>query len=284
MSFLPQFDFQFQKLVRHIFDTGSVRGDRTGTGTTSVFCPPPLVIDLEESHIKGPLWWPATTLRKINPQAPLTEMLWVLRGDTNTEWLKKHGVNYWDKWASASGDLGPVYGAQMREFGSSFTGMPVDQLKKAIRGIMSNPMSRRHMVSLWNPAEEHLMRLPPCHGNIIQFYVSEGGLSMSMYQRSCDVVIGLPYNVAMYTAFLYIMCKMTGLLPDRLIIHLGDAHIYSNLETQAHEMLGRTPYEESTIELPDNLVDLASLETLVPSDFRIRDYISHPAINCQVSV
>lgn len=286
------FDDQFKDLLLRILQSGEIRGDRTGTGTLSVFAPPQIVVDLslgtwdaESGRTRHP--WPVTTLRKINAQAALVEMLWVLKGDTNTAWLKQNGVNYWDKWADPNGQLGPVYGAQMRNFGG-FGRLPshgIDQLTNVVESLVTNPFSRRHMISLWNPVEEVHMQLPPCHGCIIQFYAGmDGTLSVSMYQRSCDVVIGLPYNIAMYASLLYCVAALTGRTPGKMIFQLGDAHIYRNLEVQALQLTGRTPMAEATIEIPEHLVSLDSLERVEPHEFTIRDYVSHPAISCPVSV
>ena len=222
---------QYLALLADIMTTGVERGDRTGTGTLSVFGRQ-LRFDLAQG-------FPLLTTKRVHFRSILVELLWFLRGETNVRWLRDRGVTIWDEWADEVGELGPVYGKQWRSWAAP-DGRVIDQITAAQRSIRTNPESRRHMVSAWNPAEVDDMALPPCHC-LFQFYVAEGRLSCQLYQRSGDVFLGVPFNIASYALLTLMMAKATGLEPGEFVHTLGDAHLYLNHLDQARRQIARQP-------------------------------------------
>ena len=222
---------QYLDLLERVLETGSDRGDRTGTGTRSVFGHQ-MRFDLSDG-------FPVTTTKKLHLKSIIHELLWFLKGDTNIAYLKANGVKIWDDWADENGDLGPVYGAQWRSWPAP-DGRHIDQIANVVEQIRKNPSSRRHIVSAWNPAEVDEMALPPCHC-LFQFYVSEGKLSCQLYQRSADIFLGVPFNIASYALLLEMLAHVTGYIPGDFVHSMGDAHIYSNHLEQVKPQLARTP-------------------------------------------
>ena len=223
---------QYLDLLRKVRDTGVARDDRTGTGTRSIFGHQ-MRFDLAEG-------FPLVTTKKLHVKSIIHELLWFLRGDTNVRWLQDHGVTIWDEWADARGELGPVYGHQWRSWPRG-DGGTIDQIANLIAAIKTNPDSRRLIVTAWNPADIPAMALPPCHC-LFQFYVAEGRLSCQLYQRSADVFLGVPFNIASYALLTLMVAQVTGLKPGEFIHSLGDAHLYLNHLAQADEQLSRKPY------------------------------------------
>lgn len=262
---------QYLDLMRHVLDNGVRREDRTGTGTLSVF----------GYQMRFPLddGFPLLTTKKLHMKSIIYELLWILQGDTNVGYLKEHGVRIWDEWADENGDLGPVYGAQWRSYRGA-DGKIVDQITTVVEQIKTNPNSRRHMVSAWNPTEVEDMALPPCH-TLFQFYVAEGKLSCQLYQRSADIFLGVPFNIASYALLTMMMAQATGLEPGEFIHSLGDAHIYLNHLDQVNLQLSRTPRA-----LPKMRIDpeVNSIFDFDYSDFTLLDYDPHPHIKATVSV
>jgi len=222
---------QYLDLLRTVLETGSDRPDRTGTGTRSIFGHQ-MRFDLSRG-------FPLLTTKKLHVKSIVYELLWFLRGDTNVRWLQEHGVKIWDEWADENGDLGPVYGSQWRSWPDG-KGGAIDQIAKLVHAIRTKPESRRHIVTAWNPAEVDEMALPPCHC-LFQFYVADGRLSCQLYQRSGDIFLGVPFNIASYALFTHMMAQVTGLAVGDFVHTFGDAHLYSNHVQQAHEQLSRTP-------------------------------------------
>lgn len=262
---------EYHRLLRLVLDQGRPRTDRTGTGTIGVFGAQAR-FDLRET-------FPLVTTKKVHVRSIIHELLWFLRGDTNTRYLHEHGVTIWDEWADANGDLGRVYGAQWRTWRGA-DGKTVDQIAEAVRLIRQSPDSRRIMVSAWNPGELHLMALPPCHA-MFQFHVSEGELSCQLYQRSADLFLGVPFNIASYALLTMMMAQVCGLKPGEFVHTFGDLHLYSNHLEQAREQLSREPRP-----LPRMMLNPArrELEEFVYGDFILEGYDPHPAIKAPVAV
>jgi thymidylate synthase len=262
---------QYLDLMEHILRDGVEKRDRTGTGTLSVFGHQ-MRFDLGEG-------FPLLTTKKLHLKSIIHELLWFLRGETNIRYLKEHGVRIWDEWADENGDLGPVYGSQWRSWPAA-DGKTIDQISNVVEMIRKNPDSRRLIVSAWNPAEVDSMALPPCHV-MFQFYVAEGRLSCQMYQRSADVFLGVPFNIASYALLTMMVAQVTNLKPGEFIHAFGDAHLYSNHIPQAREQLLRAPRKLPTMHLNREVKDLFSFQY---EDFKLEDYDPHPHIAGKVAV
>ncbi len=263
-------EWQYLNLLRDILDNGVRRDDRTGTGTLGVFGRQ-IRFDLS----KG---FPLLTTKKLHTRSIFIELLWFLRGDTNISWLKDNGVGIWDEWADANGDLGPVYGKQWRSWAAP-NGQSIDQIHKLIHGLKTNPNSRRHIVSAWNPADVDDMALPPCHC-LFQFFVADGKLSCQLYQRSADVFLGVPFNIASYALLTLMLAQVLGLEPGDFVHTLGDAHLYLNHLEQAELQLSRQPLPLPTLTVAPKS-DLFAYEL---SDFVLSDYAPWPHIKAAVAV
>nr|WP_314429006.1 thymidylate synthase [uncultured Brevundimonas sp.] len=263
-------EWQYLNLLRDILDNGVRRDDRTGTGTLGVFGRQ-IRFDLS----KG---FPLLTTKKLHTRSIFIELLWFLRGETNIGWLKDNGVGIWDEWADANGDLGPVYGKQWRSWAAP-NGQSIDQIQKLIHGLKTNPNSRRHIVSAWNPADVDDMALPPCHC-LFQFFVADGKLSCQLYQRSADVFLGVPFNIASYALLTLMLAKVVGLEPGDFVHTFGDAHLYLNHLEQAELQLTRAPLALPTLTVAPKS-DLFAYEL---SDFVLSDYAPWPHIKAAVAV
>ncbi len=266
-----QYLFQLSRLAWLAKYGGGPRGDRTGTGTFSVFGR-----QIRTSLKRG---FPLLTTKKVHLRSVIHELLWFLNGDTNIGYLNENGVRIWDEWADENGDLGPVYGAQWRSWGTR-DGECIDQMANVVRLIERDPGSRRLIVSAWNVGELHEMRLSPCHC-LFQFYVSDGTLSCQLYQRSADIFLGVPFNIASYALLTMMVAKVTGLEPGELIISFGDLHLYKNHVEQAEEQLSRSRYSPPQMlikRVPKSLFDYR------PDDFELVNYQHHPPIKAEVSV
>lgn len=262
---------QYLALAEHIMQNGILKEDRTGTGTKSVFGYQ-MRFDMSEG-------FPMVTTKKLHLKSIIHELLWFLKGDTNVAYLQENGVRIWNEWADENGDLGPVYGHQWRSWGKH-NGETVDQIKQVIEEIKNNPDSRRMIVSAWNVGELDQMALMPCHA-FFQFYVAEGKLSLQLYQRSADVFLGVPFNIASYALMLLMVAQVTGLEAGEFIHTFGDAHIYSNHFEQVKLQLSRKPIPLPTMKLNPEIKDIFSFEF---SDFTLKDYQSHPHIKGEVAV
>jgi thymidylate synthase len=262
---------QYLDLMRHIREHGVARDDRTGTGTLSVFGRQ-MRFDLSEG-------FPLVTTKKVFLKGIIHELLWFVAGNTNVQYLQDHGVHIWDDWADEQGDLGPVYGSQWRSWPAP-DGSTIDQIGKVIEQIRTNPNSRRLIVSAWNVAEVEKMALPPCH-MLFQFYVANGRLSCQLYQRSADVFLGVPFNIASYALLTMMIAQVTGLKPGEFIHTLGDAHLYMNHLEQADEQLRRTPYPLPQMQLNPAVHDILDFKY---EDFKLLHYKSHPAIKAPIAV
>ncbi|MEP7241073.1 MAG: thymidylate synthase [Devosia sp.] len=262
---------QYLDLLRLILETGVDRPDRTGTGTRSIFGHQ-MRFDLSQG-------FPLVTTKKVHVKSVIYELLWFLRGDTNVRWLQERGVRIWDQWADAKGDLGPVYGSQWRSWPDGHGGT-IDQISGVIENIRVRPDSRRHIVSAWNPAEVDEMALPPCHC-LFQFYVAEGRLSCQLYQRSADVFLGVPFNIASYALLTLMVAQVTGLKPGDFVHSFGDVHLYSNHFEQAQEQLQRTPRSLPQMTLNP---DVGSIFDFSFEDFMLTGYEPHAAIKAEVAV
>lgn len=262
---------QYHSLLQHILDHGVQKHDRTGTGTLSCFGYQ-MRFDLQ----KG---FPLVTTKKVHLKSIIYELLWFLQGDTNIRYLKEHGVSIWDEWADANGELGPVYGKQWRSWEGA-DGKVVDQVSELIRQIKSNPDSRRLIISAWNVAELPKMALMPCH-TIFQFYVAEGRLSCQLYQRSADVFLGVPFNIASYALLTLMIAQVCDLEPGEFIHSFGDVHIYNNHMEQVKLQLSREPYLLPTMKLNPAVKDIFGFRF---EDFTLENYQSHPAIKAPVAV
>ena len=262
---------QYLDLMRHVREHGARKGDRTGTGTLSVFGHQ-MRFDLREG-------FPVVTTKSIHMRSVIHELLWFLMGSTNIAWLRDNGVSIWDEWADASGELGPVYGAQWRSWPTA-DGESVDQIARVVEGIRRDPDSRRHVVSAWNVGELGRMALPPCH-LLFQFYVADGRLSCQLYQRSADVFIGVPFNIASYALLTTMVAQVTNLEPGEFVHTLGDAHLYLNHLEQADTQLEREPYPLPGMELNP---DVGSILDFTYEDFRLMGYEHHPAIRAPIAV
>jgi thymidylate synthase len=262
---------QYLDLLRKVLAEGVDRPDRTGTGTRGIFGHQ-MRFDLSEG-------FPLLTTKKVHLKSIIYELVWFLRGETNVHWLQEHGVTIWDEWADANGDLGPVYGSQWRSWPDG-QGGTIDQIAKVVDSIRTNPSSRRHIVTAWNPAEVDDMALPPCHC-LFQFYVAEGRLSCQLYQRSADIFLGVPFNIASYALLTLMVAQVTGLAPGEFIHSLGDAHLYSNHFAQAQEQLRRTPKPLPTMTLNP---ERRSIFDFVYEDFQLSGYDPHPRIKAEIAV
>ena len=262
---------QYLDLLQHVLDHGTVREDRTGTGTIGVF----------GYQMRFPLadGFPVLTTKKLHLRSIIHELLWFLRGDTNIKYLKDHGVSIWDEWADADGNLGPVYGSQWRSWPDG-RGGTIDQIANVVNDIKANPFSRRLIVSAWNPAEIQDMALPPCHC-LFQFYVNDGRLSCQLYQRSADIFLGVPFNIASYALLTMMMAQVCQLQPGDFIHTLGDAHIYRNLLDQVRLQLSRDPRPLPTMRINPAKHDIFAFEY---EDFTLEGYDPHPHIKGEVSV
>lgn len=262
---------QYLDLLQHVIDNGVDRGDRTGTGTRGVFGYQ-MRFDLSQG-------FPVTTTKKLHLRSIIHELLWFLAGDTNICYLNDNGVTIWDEWADANGDLGPVYGSQWRSWPTP-DGGSIDQIANVVEQIRRNPNSRRLVVSAWNPAEVDAMALPPCHC-LFQFHVADGKLSCQLYQRSADIFLGVPFNIASYALLTMMVAQVTGLQPGEFIHTLGDAHLYSNHFDQAREQLARTPKKLPVMRINPEVTDLFAFKF---SDFSLEDYVADPSIKAPIAV
>ena len=261
----------YHGLCERILTEGIKKEDRTGTGTLSVFG--------HQMRFNLNAGFPLVTTKKLHTRSIIYELLWFLQGNTNIQYLQEHGVHIWDAWADAQGDLGPVYGKQWRSFRGA-NGKTVDQLQWVIDEIKRNPDSRRLIISAWNPPELADMALPPCHC-LFQFYVAQGKLSCQLYQRSADIFLGLPFNIASYALLTHMVAHVTGLEPGEFIHTIGDAHLYVNHIEQVQEQLTRTPYPLPTLRLNP---DIQSLFAFRFADIEIVNYQAHPHIKGSVAV
>ena len=262
---------QYQDLMRHVMTHGHNKADRTGTGTRSVFGYQ-MRFDLAQG-------FPLLTTKKLHLRSIIHELLWFLKGDTNIQYLKDNNVSIWDEWADENGDLGPVYGYQWRSWPTP-DGRHIDQIQTILQQIQHNPDSRRIMVSAWNPALIDQMALPPCHA-LFQFYVAEGKLSCQLYQRSADIFLGVPFNIASYALLTMMIAQVCGLQYGEFIHTLGDAHIYSNHFAQTELQLSREPRPLPTMKLNLAVTDLFAFTS---DDFELINYDPHPHIKAEVAV
>ena len=262
---------QYLDLMERILEHGTRKRDRTGTGTLSVFGHQ-MRFDLNEG-------FPLVTTKKLHVKSIIHELLWFLRGETNIRYLNEHGVRIWDEWADDQGDLGPVYGQQWRSWPAS-DGETIDQMTGVVEAIRRNPESRRLIVSAWNPAEVEKMALPPCHC-LFQFYVADGRLSCQMYQRSADVFLGVPFNIASYALLTMMVAQVTGLVPGDFVHSLGDTHLYSNHLEQARLQLTRPTRPLPVMKINPDVKDIFGFRY---EDFVLEGYDPHPHIKAQVAV
>ena len=261
----------YHDLLGHVLATGVTRMDRTGTGTRSVFGYQ-MRFDLDEG-------FPLITTKKLHLRSIIHELLWFLAGDTNIAYLKANKVSIWDEWADDNGDLGPVYGKQWRSWAAP-NGESIDQIARLIAGLRSNPDSRRHVVSAWNPADVDHMALPPCHC-LFQFYVAEGRLSCQLYQRSADIFLGVPFNMASYALLTHMIAQVVGLKPGDFVHTFGDAHLYLNHIEQAELQLSRAPRALPRLKLDPTVTDLFAFRF---DHIAIEGYDPHPAIKAPIAV
>ena len=265
-------DIAYLALLQDILDHGVDRDDRTGTGSRSVFG--------RQMRFDLAAGFPLLTTKKLHLKSIIIELLWFLRGDTNVRWLQEHGVTIWDEWADPeTGELGPVYGKQWRSWAAP-DGRVIDQITGVLNSLKTNPNSRRHIVSAWNPAEVDQMALPPCHC-LFQFYVAQGRLSCQLYQRSADVFLGVPFNIASYALLTLMMAQALDLEPGDFVHTLGDAHLYHNHFDQAREQLSRAPFAAPSMRLNAAVKDLFAFAY---EDFTLEGYQSHKAIKAPIAV
>ncbi len=262
---------QYLELLQHIIDTGTPKSDRTGTGTLSCFG-----YQFRFNLADG---FPLVTTKKLHVKSIIYELLWFLKGDTNVRYLNDHGVSIWNEWADEHGELGPVYGKQWRSWQGP-DGKVIDQISDVIHQVKTNPDSRRMIVSAWNVAELPEMALMPCH-SLFQFYVADGKLSCQLYQRSADVFLGVPFNIASYALLTLMMAQVCGLQPGEFVHTFGDVHLYNNHVEQAKLQLSRTPYSLPVMELNPSVKDIFDFEF---EDFKLANYQFHPPIKAQVAV
>ncbi len=257
--------------MRHVLEHGHRKDDRTGTGTLSVFG-----WQMRFNLADG---FPLLTTKKLHTRSIIHELLWFLQGDTNIRYLKDHGVSIWDEWADDQGDLGPVYGKQWRRWETA-DGRSIDQIAQLIAGLKGNPDSRRHIVSAWNPGDVERMALPPCHA-LFQFYVAGGRLSCQLYQRSADIFLGVPFNIASYALFTMMVAQVCGYAPGDFVWTGGDCHLYANHLDQAHLQLSREPRPLPTLRINPDVKDLFAFRF---EDFSLEGYDPHPHISAPVAV
>jgi thymidylate synthase len=262
---------QYLDLMRLIIETGVDRGDRTGTGTRSIFG--------HQMRFDLSAGFPLLTTKKVHLKSIIYELLWFLRGETNVRWLQERGVTIWDEWADAEGELGPVYGSQWRSWPDG-KGGTIDQIANVIESIRTKPESRRHIVTAWNPAEVDEMALPPCHC-LFQFYVANGRLSCQLYQRSADVFLGVPFNIASYALLTLIVAQVTGLQPAEFVHSFGDVHLYHNHFEQAELQMSREPRPMSRMTLNPERKSIFDFEY---DDFMLMGYDPHPPIKAPIAV
>ncbi len=262
---------QYLDLINRVLAEGVDKGDRTGTGTRSVFGHQ-MRFNLEEG-------FPLLTTKKLHLKSIIYELLWFLKGDTNAGYLQEHGVRIWNEWADANGDLGPIYGKQWRSW-ADYNGGNIDQIREVINTIKNNPDSRRIIVNAWNVAQIDEMALPPCHC-FFQFYVADGRLSLQLYQRSADIFLGVPFNIASYALLLMMVAQVTGLRAGDFVHTLGDAHIYSNHFEQARLQLTREPRRLPRMTINPEVKDIFDFKY---EDFSLEDYDPHPHIKASVAV
>ena len=262
---------QYLDLMNYVRETGTKKPDRTGTGTLSVFGYQ-MRFNLEEG-------FPLITTKKVHLKSIIYELLWFLKGSTNIDYLKEHGVSIWDEWADERGELGPVYGAQWRSWPTQ-DGNSIDQIADVITRIKSDPDSRRLIVSAWNVSQIEKMALPPCHA-LFQFYVAKGRLSCQLYQRSADIFLGVPFNIASYDLLILMIAKATGLKAGDFVHTLGDAHLYLSHLNQVDEQLKRKPFALPKMNIKNEITDILKFEY---EDFSLEDYESHPHISAPIAV
>jgi len=262
---------QYLDLMQHVLDHGHAKTDRTGTGTLSVFGH-----QMRFDLAKG---FPLLTTKKLHTRSIIHELLWFIAGDTNIAYLKENGVSIWNEWADEKGDLGPVYGHQWRHWPAR-DGGEIDQIRQLIDGLKRNPDSRRHLVSAWNPADVDRMALPPCHA-LFQFYVANDTLSCQLYQRSADIFLGVPFNIASYALFTLMVAQVCGFKPGEFVWTGGDCHLYSNHLDQARLQLSREPRPLPTMKLNPAVSDLFAFRF---EDFTLEGYEPHPHISAPVAV
>ena len=262
---------QYLDLLDHVLTTGVAKHDRTGTGTVSTFG--------YQMRFDLGAGFPVLTTKRLHLRSIIGELIWFLRGDTNIGWLNEHGISIWDEWADAAGDLGPVYGHQWRSWPTP-DGRTVDQIAAVVESIRTNPDSRRHIVSAWNVADVDKMALPPCH-TMFQFYVADGRLSCQLYQRSADVFLGVPFNIASYALLTHLVAQVTDLQPGEFVHTLGDAHLYLNHLDQARLQLSREPMALPTLRLNPARRALDEFEI---EDIELVGYLAHPSIKAPIAV
>jgi len=262
---------QYTDLLKHVLENGTKKEDRTGTGTTSVFGYQ-MRFDLADG-------FPVITTKKLHLKSIIHELLWFLKGSTNVKYLQENGVRIWNEWADDDGELGPIYGYQWRSW-PDYKGGNIDQITQVIESIKNNPNSRRHIVSAWNVGAIDDMNLPPCH-ILFQFYVADGKLSCQLYQRSADIFLGVPFNIASYALLLQMIAQVTGLEPGTFVRTLGDAHIYLNHIEQSKLQISRTPYKLPTMKINPDVKNIFDFKF---EDFELVGYESHPHIKGAISV
>ena len=261
----------YLKLLSHILANGTDRSDRTGTGTRSLFG--------HQMRFDLAAGFPLLTTKKLHLKSIIYELLWFLRGETNVRWLQERGVRIWDEWADENGDLGPVYGSQWRSWPDGHGGT-IDQIANVVHSIRTRPESRRHIVTAWNPAEVDEMALPPCHC-LFQFYVAEGRLSCQLYQRSADLFLGVPFNIASYALLTHMVAQVTGLQPGDFVHSFGDVHLYANHFEQAKLQLGRRPKPLPRLTINPDRRSIFDFEF---EDFQITGYDPDPSIKAEIAV
>lgn len=262
---------QYLDLLSKVLNEGTPKEDRTGTGTLSIFG--------HQSHYDLENSFPMLTTKKLHLKSIVHELLWFLSGDTNIKYLKENGVRIWDEWADENGNLGPVYGYQWRSWPTA-NGQSIDQITNLVNQIKENPDSRRLIVSAWNPGLIEQMALPPCHC-LFQFYVADGKLSCQLYQRSADIFLGVPFNIASYALLTLMLAQVCGLKPGKFVHTLGDAHLYSNHLDQAREQIARAPMAPPQMKLNPNVKDIFDFKF---DDFELVGYESHPHIKAAVAI
>jgi len=262
---------QYINLLKYILDQGIKKPDRTGTGTLSIFG-----YQMRFELSKG---FPLLTTKKLHLKSIIYELLWFLRGETNIRYLHDHGVSIWDEWADDNGELGPIYGSQWRSWPTK-DGQYIDQISNLLHSLQTNPSSRRHIISAWNVGELDAMALPPCH-LLFQFYVADGKLSCQLYQRSADVFLGVPFNIASYALLTMMVAQVVHLDPGEFVHTLGDAHLYRNHLEQARLQIGRIPYPPPKMRLNP---DVHNLFCFAYHDIELLDYNSHPRIKAEISI